>query len=70
MDPNVVSARSMSATYVHAATEISFTARIGGLDVAAIAALGTSRGVIARVDNEAAAVLAGWTLGAALEIRR
>jgi hypothetical protein len=69
-DPMSVSSRTLSALYAHGAVELSLVGRIAGTDVAAIAALGTSRGVIARVDTEAAAVLAGWTLGAALEVRR
>ncbi len=68
-DP-MVSTRPLAATYVHGAAELSFGTRLAGLEVAAIAALGVSRGVIARVDTEAVAVVAGWTLGGAIEVRR
>ncbi len=68
-DP-MVSARAIAAMYLHAAVEVSMSARLAGIEVAAVAALGSSRGVIARADDEAAAVVAGWTLGGAIEVRR
>lgn len=69
-DPMLVTSETLSATYLHGAAEVSFDARLGGVDVAATAALGASRGVIARAGAEAAAVLAGWTLTGAIEVRR
>lgn len=69
-DPMAVSTRSVGAMYLHGAAELSLGTTIAGVEVAASAALGTSRGVIARADQEAAAVVAGWTLTGALEVRR
>lgn len=68
--PMMVTSETLSATYLHGAAEVSFDARLGGIDVAATAALGASRGVIARAGADAAAVLAGWTLTGAIEVRR
>lgn len=65
-----VTADEVAGLAVHGAAELTIARELGPLEVAGVLALGGGAGVVARASGEEAASLAGWTLGAAVEVRR
>jgi len=55
---------------VHGDAELSFSLPIAGVEVIATAAVGVGSGLVARANSVELARLAGWTMGAAVEVRR
>jgi len=68
-DPTVM-ATSISTIAVHGDAELSFSLPIAGVEVIATAAVGVGSGLVARANSVELARLAGWTMGAAVEVRR
>ena len=68
-DPSSVGGE-LSSLEAHAAAELTIAREVRGLELAGVLALGAGAGVVARANGVEAARLAGWTLGAALEVRR
>lgn len=68
-DPSVM-ATSISTLAVHGDAELSFALPIAGVEIIATAAVGVGSGLVARANSVEIARLAGWTMGAAVEVRR
>ena len=68
-DPTVM-ATAISTIAVHGDAELSFSLPIAGVEVIATAAVGVGSGLVARANSVELARLAGWTMGAAVEVRR
>ncbi|MBL8624715.1 MAG: hypothetical protein JNK64_25630 [Myxococcales bacterium] len=68
-DPTVM-ATSISTIAAHGDVELSFSLPIAGVEITAAAAVGVGSGLVARANSVEIARLAGWTMGAAVEVRR
>lgn len=68
-DPTVTGGE-LGSLDVHGAVEVAIARDVGGVELAGVIAVGAAAGVVARANGVEAARLAGWTLGAALEVRR
>ncbi len=68
-DPTVTGGE-LASIDVHGAVEVAIARDVGGVELAGVIAVGAAAGVVARANGVEAARLAGWTLGAALEVRR
>ncbi|MBK7074539.1 MAG: hypothetical protein IPH44_19805 [Myxococcales bacterium] len=65
-----VMATAISTVAVHGDAELSVSLPIAGVEITATAAVGVGSGLVARANSVEIARLAGWTMGAALEVRR
>ena len=61
---------ALTALEAHGAIEVTVARELGGVELAGALALGGGAGAVARANGDIAARVAGWSLGAALEVRR